>query len=76
MSRRERFVGIGMSVSVVCNVLLNYLLIPLHGANGAAIATMISVGVWNLLMVVFAKRTLGINANAGAVLIPKKSQTE
>ena len=76
MSRRERFVGIGMSVSVVCNVLLNYLLIPLHGVNGAAIATMISVGVWNLLMVVFAKRTLGINANAGAVLIPKKSQTE
>jgi len=76
MSRRERFVGIGMSVSVVCNILLNYLLIPLYSVNGAAIATMISVGIWNLLMVVFAKRTLGINANAGAALIPNKIQPE
>ena len=76
MSRRERFVGIGMSVSVVCNVLLNYFLIPAYGVSGAAIATAISVGIWNLLMVVFAKRILGINANLGASLIPNKAQTQ
>ncbi len=74
MSRQERFVGIGMLASVVCNILLNYLLIPQYGVNGAAIATAISVGVWNLLMIVFAKRILGINANAGAILIPSKIQ--
>ena len=74
MSRQERFVGIGMSVSVICNILLNYLLIPRYGINGAAIATAVSVGIWNLLMVVFAKRILGVNANAGAVLIPGKVQ--
>lgn len=72
MSRQERFVGIGMSVSVICNILLNYLLIPRYGINGAAIATAVSVGIWNLLMVVFAKRILGVNA--GAVLSPGKVQ--
>ena len=72
MSRQERFVGIGMSVSVVCNILLNYLLIPKYGATGAATATALSVGIWNLLMVVFAKRILGINTNAVAALIPSR----
>ena len=76
MSRHERFVGIGMSISVVCNILLNYMLIPSYGVSGAAIATALSVGIWNLLMVVFAKRHLGIDANAGAVLIPNKIQAE
>ena len=74
MSRQERFVGIGMSASVVCNIILNYLLIPRYGVNGAAIATAVSVGVWNLLMVVFAKRILGIDANIGSFLIPSKIQ--
>ena len=72
MSRQERFVGIGMLASVVCNILLNFLLIPRYGVNGAAIATAVSVGVWNLLMVVFAKRILGIEANIGSYLIPSK----
>ena len=74
MSRQERFVGIGMVTSVVCNILLNFLLIPRYGVNGAAIATAISVGIWNLLMVVFAKRILGIDANIGSYLIPSKIQ--
>ncbi len=73
MSRQERFVGIGMLASVVCNILLNYLLIPRYGVNGAAIATAVSVGVWNLLMVVFAKRILGIDGNIVSFLIPAKS---
>jgi len=73
MSRQERFVGIGMLASVVCNIILNYLLIPRYGVNGAAIATAVSVGVWNLLMVVFAKRILGIDSNIGSFLIPAKS---
>lgn len=76
MSRQERLVGIGMAASVVCNILLNYFLIPRYGVNGAAIATAVSVGVWNVLMVIFAKRVLGINANAGAALIPSKIQTK
>ena len=74
MSRQERFVGISILASVVCNILLNYLLIPQYGVNGAAIATAVSVGVWNLLMVVFTKRILGINANIGSYLIPSKIQ--
>lgn len=72
MSRRERFVGIGLSISVVCNILMNFFLIPIYGVSGAAIATAVSVGIWNLLLVAYAKRTLGINTNAGAILIPSK----
>ena len=72
MSRQERFVGIGMAVSLVCNILLNYLLIPRYGSSGAATATAVSVGIWNILMVVFAKRVLGINTNAIAKVIPTK----
>lgn len=72
MSRHERFVGFGMATSVVFNLLLNYVLIPKYGVSGAAIATAVSVGIWNLMMVFFAKRILGINANLGAFLIPEK----
>jgi O-antigen/teichoic acid export membrane protein len=72
MSRHERFVGVGMATSVVFNLLLNYVLIPKYGVSGAAIATAVSVGIWNLMMVFFAKRILGINANLGALLIPEK----
>ena len=76
MSRHERLVGFGMAVSVVCNIVLNYLLIPLYGVNGAAIATAVSVGVWNVLLVIFAKRILGINTNACAFLIPNRPKLQ
>ena len=76
MSRQERLVGLGMAISVICNVLLNYLLIPLYGVSGAAIATAVSVGIWNLLMVIFAKRILGLNTNVFAFLIPDRAQTQ
>ena len=75
MSRQERLVGLGMAISVACNIALNYFLIPLYGVIGAAIATAASVGVWNLLMVIIAKRILGINTNVFAFLIPSKSKT-
>ena len=50
------------------NVALNYLLIPsdnlfsgfgVSGINGAALASMISLSTWNLVMVYFVKREFG-----------------
>ena len=76
MSRQERLVGLGMAISVVCNIVLNYLLIPSYGVIGAAIATAASVGIWNFLMVIFAKRILRINTNIFAFLIPGKPQPQ
>lgn len=43
----------------IINVLLNYLLIPIYGINGAAVASMSSIIVWNLTMVYYVKKKLG-----------------
>ena len=46
-------------VGAIVNVLLNFFLIPKFGINGAALASMISLSVWNLIMVYFVKRECG-----------------
>jgi len=46
-------------VGAIINVLLNYFLIPIYGINGAAIASMTSIIIWNLTMVYYVKKELG-----------------
>jgi O-antigen/teichoic acid export membrane protein len=46
-------------VGAIINVVLNYLLIPIYGINGAALASMVSLATWNLTMVYFVKREFG-----------------
>jgi len=46
-------------VGAIINVILNYLLIPIYGINGAAIASMTSIIIWNLTMVYYVKKELG-----------------
>jgi O-antigen/teichoic acid export membrane protein len=53
-----------MMVGVVINVALNAFLIPRWDIAGAAIATGISLIVWNLLLVMLVKRRLGLDATA------------
>ena len=51
-----------MNVAIVgsaINIVLNFSLIPLFGINGSAFATMISLVVFNLLLVYFVKREFG-----------------
>jgi len=43
----------------IINVILNYLLIPVYGINGAAVASMSSIIIWNLTMVYYVKKELG-----------------
>ena len=43
----------------ILNVLLNLILIPRYGINGAAIASMCSLTVWNLSMVLVVKKKFG-----------------
>ena len=47
-------------VGAIVNVILNFFLIPKFGINGAALASMISLSMWNLIMVYFVKRELGL----------------
>ena len=51
-----------MNVAIIgslINIVLNYTLIPLYGIDGSAIATMISLVVFNLLLVYFVKKEFG-----------------
>ena len=41
------------------NIILNYILIPIYNIDGAAIASAISVIVWNVLMIVYIKKKFG-----------------
>jgi O-antigen/teichoic acid export membrane protein len=43
----------------ILNVVLNLILIPKYGINGAAIASMSSLIVWNLSMVLVVKKKFG-----------------
>lgn len=47
-------------ISVLINILLNYLLIPIYGILGAAIATSFSTISWNLLSIFTIKKKLNI----------------
>lgn len=43
----------------VLNVILNYILIPIYGINGAAIASMSSLILWNICMIYIVKKKFG-----------------
>lgn len=64
MTGHERTVALGVGLGSVLNIILNLTLIPRYGLNGAAIATASSMILWNLVLVVVAKRTVGLNTTA------------
>ena len=64
MTGHERDTAKVLAVSVLVNVTLNALLIPLWGIEGAALAAVISVAMWNILLAVLAYRRLGLHATA------------
>ncbi|OGL42966.1 MAG: hypothetical protein A2042_03140 [Candidatus Schekmanbacteria bacterium GWA2_38_11] len=61
MTGYERDAAICTGVSGVLNVVLNMVLIPIWGIEGAATATASSVIVLNLLLAIWAYKRLGIN---------------
>ncbi len=55
----ERKVLMIGSVSLMLNVILNYIFIPEFGINGAALATFLSTFFWKVSTFVFAKKLIG-----------------
>ena len=45
--------------TAVINIILNYLLIPQYGIDGAAFASAISGVIWNALMILYIKKNFG-----------------
>lgn len=60
MTGHERLAAQGMSAGAAANVLLNLALIPLWGTTGAAIATALSLILWNVVQGVHVRRRLGL----------------
>lgn len=46
-------------IALILNIILNYMLIPMYGINGAAFSTMISVISWNILATIFIYKKFG-----------------
>ncbi|MCS3904510.1 O-antigen/teichoic acid export membrane protein [Methylohalomonas lacus] len=64
MSGHERLTAWGVGCAAVVNILLNLILIPRFGINGAAMATAVTLACWNGLLIIAVRRKLDINSTA------------
>ncbi len=62
MTGHQNQAGAIVAVSAAVNIILNALLIPLMGLTGAAISTTFTMVLWNIAMLVYVQRRLGINS--------------
>ena len=63
MSGHEKQAAYILGVNAILNVVLNVLLIPRFGIEGAAIATLITTLSWSFLMLAYSKKYVGVNAS-------------
>lgn len=64
MSGYENYTAMSMGASAVLNVILNVLLIPQWGIEGAAIATASSMIIWNIFSFTWVRKKVGIDSTA------------
>lgn len=60
MSGNERITALAATCGAIGNIVLNYLLIPHFGMNGAAVATSVTFVAWHVIMWQVARKKLGI----------------
>ncbi|MFK7907651.1 MAG: flippase [Chitinophagales bacterium] len=63
MTGHEKATFWGLFLSTIVNISFNALLIPSMGMMGAAIATVLGVVVWNIILLVLVRQKLGIDAS-------------
>lgn len=61
MTGRQHILRNIVLIATLLNIVLNYILIPKYGINGAAIATMVSISLWNIASSVYIKIKDNIN---------------
>lgn len=59
-------------ISALMNIFLNYILIPIYGIYGAALATLASTILWNTIGTIYIKNKFGFYISYIASLISKK----
>ena len=67
MTGRERHALVIYIVALSLSILFNLLLIPRYGAVGAAVASTVATASWNIAMLIYVRRTIGIDASAVAL---------
>jgi len=70
MTGHERDTMRGMMIAMGANVVLNFVLIPVYGMNGAAIATAFSYLLWNAVLRYFVRKRLSIESAAFGLSVP------
>lgn len=59
MTNNQKIFQNVLLIAALINAILNYILIPKFGFNGAAFASMITIMSWNIALVIIIKRKLG-----------------
>jgi O-antigen/teichoic acid export membrane protein len=72
MSGHERMTLKGVAVAAVGNIVGNAILIPLWGIAGAAVATSVTLGLWNILLWRGVRHRLGIDSTAFSLGLPTR----
>lgn len=68
MTGHQKFSIFSLLVGTVANIILSIILVPGYGLIGTAIATSVSLALWNLLMLFYVNRKLNIHATVFAVV--------
>ncbi len=76
MTGHQNQASVVYGMAALLNVILNAIAIPLFGIMGAAIATAISIVVWNVWLTLLVIKHVGINPLASASLFPNKTEVE
>ena len=72
MTGHEKDAVIGMSIAIVVNVALNFILIPVYGINGAAFSSALAFFIWNSILRHFVKKRLDIESSGIAYYVKNK----
>lgn len=64
MTGHERYAAFSVMFAVLVNVALNFLLVPVFGILGAAIATGVSIAGWNIVLGFWTYRKTGLRCAA------------
>lgn len=69
-SKREKYYMIVCCITAVCNIILNYLLIPLYATNGAAIATAFNGCIIMVLLLLKVDKNIVIPVKSRIIIPP------
>lgn len=69
MTGHERIMARGVAIATVFNIVLNVILIPKYGMEGAAMATMITVVIWSALLWQSARKYLKVDSSVFGFLV-------